>query len=202
MSTRRRQRRQTQRRSSEHAAPSDAAAGAGDWIAVGEVVGAFGLRGELKVAPLTDFPERFDTTAIVYLGSDHTPYLVVGAHARKHQVVLRLEGVADAGSAEKLRGSTIWIPEAQRHPLARDQYYLDDLIGLEVRHVDGGLLGTVKDVLVGAGNDLLVVEDSAHTRETLLPLVKAFVKQVDLERRVVCVDPVAGLFDDRAEEAR
>ena len=189
------------RRSSEHAARSDAAAG-GAWIAIGEVVGAFGLRGELKVAPLTDFPERFDETPTVYLGGDRTPYPVVGAHARRHQVVLRLEGVVDAEGAEQLRGATIWIPEAQRHPLDRDQYYLHDLIGLEVRHVDGDLLGTVKDVLQGAGNDLLVVDDTGHTRETLLPLVKAFVKEVDLEHRIVRVDPIPGLFDDRAEEAR
>jgi 16S rRNA processing protein RimM len=189
------------RRSSEHARRSDTA-GNGEWIAIGEVVGAFGLRGELKVAPLTDFPERFDTTPIVYLGSDCTPYPVAGARTRKHQVVLRLEGVADAEAAENLRGATIWIPEAQLHSLERDQYYLHDLVGLEVRHVDGHLLGTVKDVLLGAGNDLLVVDDTEHAKETLLPLVKAFVKQVDLEHRIMRVDPVPGLFDDRAEEAR
>ena len=194
------------RRGAQHRRGNPAGAGgetdAQDWVAVGEVAAPFGMHGELKVRPLTDFPERFACTATLYAGEDHTPYAVEAARIHGAQVVLRLAGIASVEAAEALRGETLWIPAAELMPLPQDSYYLHDLVGLRVRHVDGRVLGIVGDVLTGVGNDLLVVRDPQTGAETLLPAVKEFIKRVDVAGGELLVEPVSGLFDDRFEEAR
>jgi 16S rRNA processing protein RimM len=161
------------------------------------VVGTFGARGELKVEPLSDVPERF----AVYLGDDHVARRVLGAHPHKRLIVLHLEDVADMTAAERLRGQRIWIPGAEIAPLPPDHYYIHDLVGLRVEHVNGEALGTVVDVLNGGGNDLLVVRNARTGVETLVPAAKAFIRAVDLVGGSLTLDPIPGLFDDRAEIA-
>lgn len=172
-----------------------------DWVTVGEIVGAFGLHGELKVHPLTDFPARFSTTPTLYVGPQHVPYAVTNAHPHKQHVLVQLAGVTDITSAERLRGSRVAIPATQVQPLAADQFYLHDVIGLRVRHVDGRDLGTVTDVLTTGANDLFVVRDAERGTEVLLPVVKAFIVSVDVGAGVVTVDPIPGLFDDAYDDA-
>ncbi|HEX9068976.1 MAG TPA: ribosome maturation factor RimM [Ktedonobacterales bacterium] len=169
-------------------------------MAVGEVVGVFGLRGELKVRPLTDFPERFATTKTIYAGADLVAYAVRSARVHKEQVILGLEGIGDPDAAETLRGKTLYIPASELMPLAEGQFYLHDLRGLAVRHVNGTELGIVTDVLTGGGNDLLVIR-RAGKPEVLFPFVKEYVRSVDLASRILVVDPIPGFFDDAAEEA-
>lgn len=193
-------------RASGSASPVSGSGAAGangvDWVAVGAVVGAFGVHGELKIAPLTDFPDRFARTPTVYLGDDHAPYRVERAHAHKQHIVLALAGVADRTAAERLRGLRVWIPASELTPLAADQFYLHDLIGLRVRHVDGRDLGAIADVIATPGADLFLVRGTPGGQDVLLPAVKAFIKAVDLAAGTVLVDPVPGLFDDAAEEVR
>lgn len=172
-----------------------------EWIAIGEVVAAFGTRGEVKVRPLTDFPERFSHTPVVYLGDERRRIVVEGARQHGRLVVLRLEGVEDVPAAERLRGVRLWIPAEELLPLPEGQYYLHDLVGLRVRHVDGTDLGTIADVLTGAGNDLLVIRNAKTGEERLLPAVKEFVKAVDVAGGEVTVAPIPGLLDEDAEDA-
>jgi 16S rRNA processing protein RimM len=171
-------------------------------VAVGEIVGTFGVRGELKVQPLTDFPDRFQRTATVYVGAERSPYAVEGAHTHKQHVLLKLRGVDDPEAGERLRGSGLWIPADEITPLPADQYYLHDVVGLRVRHVNGVELGTITDVMATGGNDVFVVRLRGSGGEVLLPAVKEFIKAVDLVEGIVTVDPIAGLFDDNYDEVR
>src|SRR5690348_15253999 len=81
-----------------------------DWLLVGEVAGVFGVRGELKVRPATDFPERFLNTPTLYVGERHTPTAVTGARVLPKQVLLSLDGVTDATAAGKYRGALLYVP--------------------------------------------------------------------------------------------
>ena len=170
------------------------------WIAVGEIVGAFGVRGEVKVLPQTDFPERFARTPILYLGDARTPHAVQSARQHQRVVILKLEGVDDMVAAARLRGLTLWIPEAERMPLSADQFYLSDVVGLPVTHVSGQPLGTVVDYIPSGANDLFVVRTPGG-REVLLPAVREFIREMDIPAGVLRVDPIPGLFDDQAENA-
>lgn len=169
-----------------------------DWIAIGSIVGTFGVHGQLKVEPLTDVPDRFERLQVVYLGADHHKLRVEGSHPHKRQILLQLEGISDMTAAERLRGQLLWIPAAEIAPLPPDQYYIHDLLGLRVEHVNGNALGRVADVLVGTGNDLLVVRNDATGAETLVPAAKEFIKSVDISSGILRLDPIPGLFDDEA----
>jgi 16S rRNA processing protein RimM len=178
-------------------APTPADAGQ-EWVAVGLAVGAFGIRGDLKVQPLTDFPERFQQTSILYVGKAHTPHRLISARQHGRIVVVHLEGVEAANDAEQLRGAQLFIPVGELLTLPVDHYYVHDLIGLRVEHVDGTPLGVIRDVIPTGGNDLLVVRTMTGGADVLLPAVKEFIKGVDVPGGVVRVAPIPGLFDDNA----
>jgi len=172
-----------------------------EWVVVGEFVGPFGIHGEVKLRPLTDFPERFERTSTIYVGDKRVPYRVEQAHMHKQLVLLRLAGIADVDAAEQLRGEQVWIRATELTPLQEDQFYLHDVVGLRVRHVNGQPLGVVTDVVSTGASELFVIRDP-QGKEVLLPVVKSFVKQIDLAQGVILVDPIPGLFDEDYEEAR
>jgi 16S rRNA processing protein RimM len=167
-----------------------------DWVIVGNIVGVFGLRGEIKVEPWSSFPERFAKTEILYAGPKHTPYRVLGAHPHKQHILLQLEGITSIEAAERLLGQVLSIPAEQIHELPDDSFYLHDLIGLEVVHTNGRKLGIVKDVLVTGGIDLFVITGHRSGQDMLLPAVKEFIKSIDIPSGVLEVDPIPGLLDD------
>lgn len=172
-----------------------------EWVVVGEFVGPFGIHGEVKLRPLTDFPERFERTLTIYVGEKHMPYRVEQAHMHKQLVLLRLAGITDVDAAEQLRGEQVWIPASELTPLQEDQFYLHDVVGLRVQHVNGQPLGVVTDIVSTGASELFVIRDPLG-KEVLLPVVKSFVKQIDLAQGVILVDPIPGLFDENYDEAR
>ena len=191
-------RRRSRQRNNDAAPPPEG--GGQAWIAVGEIVGAFGIRGEVKALPQTDFPERFAQTPILYLGDARAPHAVQSARQHQRIVILKLADVDDMTTAARLRGVTLWIPEAERMPLPADQFYLSDVVGLPVTHVNGQPLGTVVDYISSGANDLFVVRTPGG-RDVLLPAVREFIRELDIPARVLRVEPIPGLFDDQAENA-
>ncbi|HEX5548625.1 MAG TPA: PRC-barrel domain-containing protein, partial [Ktedonobacterales bacterium] len=86
-------------------------------------------------------------------------------------------------------------------PLIEDQFYLHDVVGLKVVHVNGQPLGEVVDFITGSGNDLFVVRATPGGRDVLLPAVREFIRELDIPGGVLRVDPIPGLFDDQSENA-
>jgi 16S rRNA processing protein RimM len=169
-----------------------------EWVAIGLITAMFGIRGEVKVQPLTDFPERFLQTATVYVGDELVERRVLSARLHQRIVILRLEGVETANDAEALRNKKLYVPASELITLPPDHYYLHDLVGLRVVHVDGTGLGVVRDVIQSAGNDLLVIQDARTGKDVLLPTVKEFVKAVDVAGGTITVEPIPGFFGDSA----
>lgn len=173
-----------------------------EWALVGEIVGVFGVHGELKVRPLSDFPERFAVGVTLYLGDRREPHTITHSRLRPGSHIIALSGVESANDGERLRGQTLAIPTAALAPLAPDQFYQHDVLGLRVVHVNGTPLGVIVDILSAGPNDLYVVRDEQSGAEHMLPAVKEFVKQVDLAAGVMRVEPIPGLFDEGAEETQ
>lgn len=169
------------------------------WIAVGEIIGTFGIKGDLKVRLLTDFPERFARTPTLYLGDERAPRASTNAREHKNMVLLHLAGVETPEEGDRLRGTMLYVPEGEISALPPDQFYLHDVVGMRVLHVNGTELGTVVDVLPTGGNDVYVVH-GADGRESMLPAVKEFIRAMDVSARTITVDPIPGLFDDDADE--
>ena len=155
---------------------SGSAGDPGDLLEVGRLVSAQGLQGELRLNPLSDFPERFTVPGQRWLqgrtGPAKAVTLLSGRQLPGRELyVLRLEGVNDRSSAEALVGHALLVPASDRPPLAEGEFHLLDLVGLEVRLLaDGGVIGRVTDLL-HAGNDLLEVELAPDPTRAADPIV-------------------------------
>lgn len=173
-----------------------------EWATIGKVVALFGIRGELKVLLLTDIPNRFAGLGAVYAGPDHTRRLIQSVRPYKGEmIVLKLEGIDDANTAESLRDQNLAIPVSELAQLPPDSYYQHDILGLMVITLDGQKLGSIVDIIVTGSNDVYVIK-APDGSQVLIPAIKDVIKQVDLIRRTMYIDPLPGLLDNVAEETR
>lgn len=161
-------------------------------ILLGRVLGAFGVRGELKVESFTE-----PRTAILR----YRPWLLRDAQGRERTledvrgretakgVVARFAGVEDRDAAEALRGCEISVPRSALPPPAPDEFYWVDLEGLRVETTDGQWLGAVSHLFATGANDVLVVRGGDDPRERMIPFVRPdYVCSVDFAAGVVVVD--------------
>jgi len=168
-----------------------------EWATIGKVVAPFGIHGEIKVLSLTDIPNRFAELEVIYLGSDHIRHTIISVRPYKgDMVVMKLAGIEDANTAETLRNFDLSIPLSQLAPLPPDSYYQHDIIGLEVATIDGQNVGKIVDIMVTGSNDVYIIEGKTPGREILIPAIKDVIKQVDLIRKLMYIEPMKGLLDD------
>lgn len=163
------------------------------FLLIGRVTKPHGVRGEMRVMPLTDRPERFSWLEEIYLGEEGTRSAAVTA-ARVHQgfVLLKLAGYDTREAAEALRGVALTIPAEQAIPLEEGEYYLRDLLGLRVVTEDGQPLGAITDVIETGANNVFVVRD--EKRELLVPDIPDVIINLDFANGLVTVRPLPGLF--------
>jgi 16S rRNA processing protein RimM len=166
-----------------------------EWATIGQVVALFGIRGEVKVRLLTDIPNRFQQLEAIYVGPDHRRCVI--EHVRPYKgemIVLKLAGIDDANTAEDLRRLDLCIPLSQLAKLPPDSYYQHDIVGLQVLTLDGRELGPVVDVMETGSNDVYAIKGQ-DGKQVLIPAIKAVVKQIDLIRRTMYIDPLPGLLE-------
>ncbi len=167
-----------------------------DYIIVGEVVRAHGVRGGVKVKPISDFPHRFSQLKKVVVEMPRGPTTeleIVSAAVRKNFVFLTLSGIDSREKAQALQGGFLKIPSAQAAPLADDEFYHFEVIGFEVQTTAAQSLGLVEEVLALPANDVLVVQ--ANEREYLIPVIKDVIKKIDRPARRITIEAIAGLLD-------
>lgn len=168
------------------------------FVTIGRIGSSFGLRGELKVSPESDHPERVSTlpgmTVFVLKDSLREPYRVAEVGEQSTYWRLKLVGIDSRAQAERLVGGELQIPRTKVLPLPADSFYIFDLIGLNVYTQAGELLGEVVEVLQPGANDVYVVRNQSD-RELLIPALKQVVKQIDVAGRRMVVEPLPGLFD-------
>ena len=176
-------------------------------VVVGRVVGAHGLRGQLKVRDFTDGPETFRGLPRVSLSQGDRQQASVREYrieaavpGRPGEIRLTLEGVADRAGAEALRGQLVWADPAHLEPLGPGEYYGYQLVGCRVVDTEGEAIGSVREVWSTGAADTLVIDDAAG-REQLIPAAESFLKQVDIVARRLVVALVPGLLDPGADTA-
>lgn len=153
-----------------------------DYVTIGVVLRPHGIRGEVVVEPLTDNEDRFATlehVRVVHPSGSASRLALRSMFPHKGRLVIQFEGIADIDQAEKLRGAELRIPIASLPPLPAGSYYHHELCGLDVRVESGASIGRVTKVWETGATPVLVIHD-AEGRETLLPLVDAFIVDVDV----------------------
>jgi len=165
-------------------------------ISIGYVSAAHGMRGEICVVPLTDFPDRFGRMDFLdlYLNGRFARRLSVICVRHKNQGELIVESdVQDRNEAEKLVGALIQIDPKDRVPLPEGHFWVDDLIGLSVFDVAGNVLGVVEYLIPTGGNDVYAIKDKAGKLH-YIPAAAEFVKDIDTASSKIVVELIEGLW--------
>lgn len=177
------------------------------WVVLGRITAPFGLRGAMKLQAETDFPERIGLHDTIYIqdqtyqqAQTYQAHHLLDVRPHGNVFVIQIEGIDTIEAAERLRSCALAIPQSEVAPLADDQYYIHDLVGLRALDTQGMELGRVVDVINSVAQDVLVIR-SADNPDVLVPLVKAIVLAVDLTSGTVTLDPPAGMFDDNWDKA-
>lgn len=163
-----------------------------DRVVVGRVLGPWGVRGEVKVEVMTDFPDRFSPEEEVYIGG--SPLAIEGCRWQKGLAIVKLATIDGIESAETIRGQFIEVPGEQLRSLPEDEYYQFQIVGLEVWTSEGEFLGRVSRIIPTGGNDVYLV--LYEGREVLVPAIEDVVKSVDLERGRIVIEVIRGLLPE------
>ncbi|OAT79515.1 ribosome maturation factor RimM [Desulfotomaculum copahuensis] len=167
-----------------------------EYITIGKIVNTQGNRGQVRVVPLTDFPERFAQMeqVLVARGESRRLYHIETVGYHKRFVIVKFAGVPDMNAAQALKGALLQVTRDQLVPLPADTYYVFDIIGLRVYTGTGEYLGTVRDVLANPAHDVYVVQEGVKP-PLLVPARKEMVREIDLPGKRMVVALPAGLRD-------
>lgn len=166
-----------------------------DFLRVGVITRTHGVRGEVKVYPTTDDPRRFLDLKEVFTGPDNDRSLSIeNVRFFKNLVILKFTGIDDMDTAAGLVRSELYIPRSEGVPLEEGEYYIADLIGMDVFSDEGEHLGTVKDVLETGANDVFIV-DRKGAGQLLLPYITECVLDIDPASSRMTVHLMEGLLD-------
>ena len=165
-------------------------------LQVGAITSTHGVRGEVKVFPTTDDPARFKKLKKVILndGRQQLEMEIASVKFFKNMVILKFKGIDDINDVEKYRKATLWVTREDAVPLEEDEYYIADLIGMNVVSDEGEQLGRITDVLQTGANDVYVIS-KPDTPDLLVPAIKDCIKTVDLEEGQMVVHLLPGLRD-------
>jgi len=182
-------------------APKDPAAGppkSGEpvYLAIGFLRRPHGVRGEILMDVLTDFPERIQPGTPVYVGESHRPMKIASRRETAKGMLISFEGITIREEVGAFRNQYLFVLAADRPPLPDGEYYHHQLIGLRVIHDETGEpLGTIREILETGANDVYVVRADTG-KEILLPAIPSVRKKVDLARGEMTVHLLPGLLEE------
>ena len=164
-----------------------------EYLEAGKIVTTHGIRGEVKIMPYTDTPDLLAEFDRLFIGKNKDELIVERSRVFKNMVIAKIEGIDTPEAAEKYRNKILYM---QRDDLELDDdtYFIQDLIGIEVRNADSGeVYGTIDDVMQTGANDVYVVKGA--DREYLVPAIADVVVSTDIDGNVMTIRPLDGLFD-------
>ena len=168
-----------------------------DLCRVGVIANTHGIKGEVKVFPTTDAPERFKKLKSVILDAKREKITLEIQSARffKNLVIVKFKGIDDINDIEKYKGCDLYVTRDNATPLNEGEYYIADLIDMTVIDDEGKELGVLFDVMQTGANDVFVVKLNDTEKELLLPNIPDCVLDVNLEDRIIKVHVLDGLMD-------
>ena len=164
-------------------------------LQVGVITQTHGVRGEVKVFPTTDDVNRFKKLKQVILdtGKETMPLEIQSVKFFKQFVILQFKGIDNINDIEKYKRCSLYVTREHAVPLEEDEYFIADMIGMEVCTEDGNIFGTLKDVIETGANDVYVIESAEHG-EVLVPAIKECIRSVDIEKGQMMIHLMDGLI--------
>ena len=163
------------------------------FLIIGKILKPHGVRGEMRVMPHTDLPERFTWLESVYVGQKKPKRIEVeSVRFHKNLILLKLVGYDSRESIDSLRNQWLQVPESEAIPLEEGEYFLYQLEGLSVKTDEGEVLGTIKQVIQTGANNVFVVNGSHG--ELLIPDIEEVVLDIDFDAELMVVHVIDGLF--------
>ena len=165
-------------------------------LRVGIISSTHGVRGEVKVYPTTDDPERFLDLDEVLLdaGREQIVLKITNVKFFKNMVILKFKGYDSINDIEKYKGRDLLIRRDQAVDLDEDEYFITNLVGLQVVTDEGVNLGVLKEVMPTGANDVYIVQQE-NGKELLIPAIKECILDVDLEQGIMKIHLMDGLLD-------
>jgi len=163
------------------------------YLAVGKLRRPHGVRGEILMDVLTDFPERLQPGLQVYVGESRQPWLLHGCRKSSRALLVSFKEVTNPEEASKLRNELLYVRADEIPALPEGEYYHHQILGMSVVNDTGLLLGKVVEILETGANDVCVVRPESGP-EILIPLVDEFVLQIDLEVHQIRVHLLDGMI--------
>ncbi len=164
-------------------------------LEVGQIVNTFGIKGFVKIYPYVDDISRFDNLKKVHIKSkkEEKELQIEEVKYQKNMVLVKFKGIDKIEDAEKLRNSYIEIDRADAIPLEEGQYFIADLLGLDVYLDTGEKLGNLEDIYNSGSSDIYVVKNELG-KQFLLPYIDDVIKQINLEEGKIIVHIIEGLI--------
>ena len=163
-------------------------------LQVGVISSTHGIRGEVKVFPTTDDVARFKKLKRVILdtGRERRTLEVEGVKFFKNMVILKFKGIDNINDMEQYKGKSLYVDRANAVKLQKNEYFVADMIGIQVFTEDGAFFGTLKDVMETGANDVYVLDTIEHG-EVLIPAIRQCVREVDVEKQKMVIHLMEGL---------
>lgn len=165
-------------------------------LQVGVISSTHGVRGEVKVFPTTDDVKRFKKLKQVILdtGKEHMLLEVEGVKFFKQFAILKFKGIDNINDIEKYKGKSLLVDRKNAVRLQKDEYFVADMIGMDVYTDEGAHFGTLKDVMETGANDVYIIQ-TADGKEVLIPAIKQCILKVDVENARMDIHLMKGLVD-------
>lgn len=167
------------------------------FLAVGTLRRSHGIRGDIVLDVLTDFPERLEPGTLIYVGDKKQPLKITRRRPHNEGLILGFEGISNSEQAAKYSAKTIYVPAENRPPLPEGEYYHHQILGLKVVDENGVDLGVLTEIIETGANDVYVVtKEDRVVRDVLIPALKHVLLDVNLETRIMRVHLLPGLLDN------
>lgn len=164
------------------------------FLQVGVISSTHGIRGEVKIFPTTDDPARFKTLKKVLLdtGRERLGLEIQSVKFFKQFVIVKFKGIDNINDIEMYKGKSLFIPREDAVALGKDEYYIADLIGMEV-FTEAGRFGVLSDVMETGANEVYIVDSDEHG-EVLIPAIRQCILDVDIKEKKMKIHLIEGLI--------
>ena len=166
-----------------------------EYITVGKIIGSHGIKGQVKIFPLTNDSKRFDFLNYAYIGEERILVHLENVKYHKNFAILKFKEYDNINDIEKFKNNFMYVDEKEKIVLEEDHFFIYELINSQVFDKEMNLIGLLIDVIQGASNDVYVIQDNKNEKEYMIPAVKEFITKVDIKNKEIIIDPIEGMIE-------